>query len=286
MTPLTVTWAPTLPTDVGLDNLLKFTQSGFDNIKGTPNGIIHKKLTQVTFEENGHHFLPFIFGQLNFPFNMAVNFNIPLVFFGEDGDIEYGGSLERINQPTLESNYNISSKLKSKPPEYWSKFGIDNEELRYYMPPKNDRIQETKMEAHYMSYYEEWKPEQHYEIAKKHTGFEHLENRTEGTFTNYASLDDKTDGFHYYMAFIKYGIGRTTSDASHQIRDNIITRDEAVELVLQYDGEYPKLYEKEFLEYLEIDDQKLKQIIDKFRRSLIWGKDDDEWVLNHIVKKL
>ena len=32
--------------------------------------------------------------------------------------------------------------------------------------------------------------------------------RTEGTYTKYASLDDKIDGFFYYSAFIKFGYGR------------------------------------------------------------------------------
>ena len=31
--------------------------------------------------------------------------------------------------------------------------------------------------------------------------------RTEGTYSKYASLDDKMDGFHYYMRYIKLGWG-------------------------------------------------------------------------------
>ena len=86
--------------------------------------------------------------------------------------------------------------------------------------------------------------------------------------------------------FIKFGIGRATSDAAHQVRDGIITRDEAVDLVLQYDGEYPKLYEKEFLDYMEMDKNMLNQVFDKFRRPIIWKKDSDEWKLRQQVTKL
>ena len=35
-----------------------------------------------------------------------------------------------------------------------------------------------------------------------------LIERNEGTFSKYASLDDQFDGFHFYLAFIKFGIGR------------------------------------------------------------------------------
>jgi hypothetical protein len=55
--------------------------------------------------------------------------------------------------------------------------------------------------------------------------------RSEGTYSKYASLDDKLDGFHYYLGFIKFGIGRCTSDTAHEIRDKHITREEGIALV-------------------------------------------------------
>ena len=149
-----------------------------------------------------------------------------------------------------------------------------------------NELKKVGIEEHFFSYFENWKPEQHVEIAQKNLGFIPNDKRSEGTYTNFASLDDKTDGFHYYLMFIKFGIGRATSDAAHQVRDGIITRDEAVDLVLQYDGEYPKLYEKEFLDYMEMDKNMLNQVFDKFRRPIIWKKDSDEWKLRQQVTKL
>ena len=55
--------------------------------------------------------------------------------------------------------------------------------------------------------------------------------RTEGTYSKYASLDDRIDGFHYYTAFIKYGLGRASMDASQEIRNGQISRDEGMNLV-------------------------------------------------------
>jgi len=126
MHPLTVTWASSIPTEIGQKNLYDFIQSGYDNILGTPNGKIHRKLSKITFQEFGDNFLPFIYGQLNYPFQIAVKFNIPLIFYGEDGDVEYGGSFERFNQSQLDISYTIKSKFTSLPPEYWEKFGILN----------------------------------------------------------------------------------------------------------------------------------------------------------------
>ena len=154
------------------------------------------------------------------------------------------------------------------------------------MPPPINDLKDVGIQEHYYSFYEDWTPEKHYQVAKKHFGFNpNPMGRSEGTYTDFASLDDKTDGFHYYLMFIKFGIGRATSDAAHQIRQNIITRDEGVDLVLKFDGEYPKLYEKEFLDYMEMDSITLNQIIDKFRRPIIWKKDGKDWHLRQQVSK-
>ena len=287
MHPLTVTWASAITTDIGKQNLDAFIRSGFDNVLGTPDGKVHQKLSQITFKEFGDNFLAFGYGQLNFPIQTAVRYKIPLVMFGEDGDVEYGGSFERYDTPKFDFDYMVKTKFTSYPPEYWKSFGMKPEDLQRYSLPPLKEIKSNNVEVHYFSYYDFWDPQKHYDVAKKSTGFKpNPEGRSEGTYTDFASLDDKTDGFHYYMAFIKFGTGRATSDAQHQIRDGVLTRDEGVDLVRQYDGEFPTRDLKEFLEYMEMDMNTLYRTIDKFRKPLIWKKINDEWKLRQQVTKL
>ena len=207
--------------------------------------------------------------------------------FGEDGDVEYGGSFERYDTPKFDFDYMVKTKFTSFPPEYWKPFGMKPEDLQRYSLPPLKEIKSNNTEVHYFSYYDFWDPQKHYDVAKKSTGFKpNPEGRSEGTYTDFASLDDKTDGFHYYMAFIKFGTGRATSDAQHQIRDGVLTRDEGVDLVRKYDGEFPTRDLKEFLEYMEMDMNTLYRTIDKFRKPLIWKKINDEWKLRQQVTKL
>ena len=63
MNPLTVTWAPHAYTQIGWDNIQRFIHSGFDNIMGTPNGLVHRKMTAIAFNILGEPFQPFIYGQ-------------------------------------------------------------------------------------------------------------------------------------------------------------------------------------------------------------------------------
>ena len=292
MNPLTVTWASAISTDIGSQNLYNFIQSGFDNILLSPSGEIHRKLSRLSFIKYGENFLPFSYGQVHAPINIAVRYNIPFVMYGENGELEYGGSLKNFNKPIVDfgsDDYVIEQFAPSNQPtrpEEWSEEGITKQDLKMYRLPSLEEIKRVGVEEHYFSYYDKWEPEKHYEIAKQHLGFKPNPIRSEGTYTDFASLDDKTDGFHYYMMFIKFGIGRATSDAAHQIRDGVITRDEGVDFVRKYDGEIPKMYFQESLDYLNIDEETFWKTVDSFRRPLIWKKENNEWSLKQQVTKL
>ena len=139
---------------------------------------------------------------------------------------------------------------------------------------------------HWYSYYHKWIPQENYYYSLENTGFKANKGRSEGTYSKYASLDDKMDGFHFYMAFIKFGIGRATSDASHEIRDGHLTRDEGVALVRRFDGEFPSKYFDEFLEYIHMTEEEFWEVVDYYRRDHIWKKEYGEWKLIQQVSEL
>ena len=93
----------------------------------------------------------------------------------------------------------------------------------------------------------------------KNTNFQVNPNRTEGTYSKYASLDDKLDGFVLlFNVYQIWNLGRATSDSAHEIRDGKISREEAVSLVKKYDGEFPKKY-YQILKYCKLNNQSLKK---------------------------
>ena len=64
-----------------------------------PNGIIHRKLSKLAFELKGDAWEPFTFGQKSLAFHMADKYDIPLIFYGENGELEYGGTEKYKNMP-------------------------------------------------------------------------------------------------------------------------------------------------------------------------------------------
>ena len=284
MHPLCVLWEPFMYTDVGRRNIDAFKHAGFDVVSMAPNGLIHRKLARLAFEFYGDPFQPFVYGQLAWPMRAAVHFGVPLVMYGENGEAEYGGDPAANDMPCWSYREWERVYMKGAGVEKIVSLGIEfgaltHEEARdlspfYQMPSRSelngtafDRAEPT--EFHWFGYYRPWHPMENFYYACEHTGFEPNEERSECTYSKFASIDDKLDGLHFYMAFVKFGIGRCTSDASQQVRAGDITRDEALALVERYDGEFPKRHLTECLEYLGMDLNHLQTVIERFRAPWI-----------------
>ena len=134
-----------------------------------------------------------------------------------------------------------------------------------------------------MPYYLNYNPQSNFYFASENSDFKVNPYRSEGTYTKYSSLDDKLDNLHFYTWFIKTGRGRATEDAALEVRNGIITRSEAVALVKKYDGEFPKRYFKEILNYLDMTETDFYKIIDSFRPKHIWKKNQNVWELKQAV---
>ena len=74
------------------------------------------------------------------------------------------------------------------------------------------------------------------------------------------------------------------NDACRDIRDGLISREEAVALVKKYDTEFPEKYFQFFLEYIDIDEQKYWEVIDNARSPHLWEKIGNDWNLRHPCK--
>ena len=84
---------------------------------------------------------------------------------------------------------------------------------------------------HWWSYYKPWLPQENYYYASEHTGFTPNDKRTDATYTKFASIDDRLDPFHWYLAYIKFGYGRCTDHASKDIRAGLLSREEGKKLI-------------------------------------------------------
>lgn len=289
MNPLTVTWAPHRYTEVGWTNFQSMIDAGFDNILVTPNGIVHGKLTRLAFENLVNPFQPFIIGQKNVAPRLALQYGVQLIMYGEN-HAEAHNSIGENYSPLMNIEHFTRESEETDlyfggvPIHDLKEYGIEEKDMVLYKPLLAEPIRKAGIEVHYFSYYHNWSPQENYYYAMEHSGFQpNPDGRSEGTYSKFASLDDKIDGQHYYTMFIKFGQGRAMNDVCRDIRDGFITREEGIELVNKYDGEFPRKYFSEFLEYTGITEERYWEVIDNARSPHLWEHKNGEWRLKYKV---
>ncbi len=290
MNPLTVTWAPHLFTEIGWKNLQSWINSGFDNFLHTPNGRVHRKLTKLAFENIYHPFQSFIIGQKLIGPRFSVFYKVPLVFYGEN-QAEYGNNIKENDSPLMKKEFFLRSSNLDK--LFLSGLSVEQlvkdhhfsvNDLNPYLPIERNLLEKNNTEIHYLGYYIKWDPQECYYYSAEKCGFESNVERTEGTYSKYSSIDDVLDYLHWYTTFIKFGIGHATHDASQEIRNDKINREEAVSLVRKYDGELPKSMMDKILNYLDINQERFDILTDKSRSPHLWEKNDNCWKLKFQVE--
>jgi len=290
MHPLTVTWPPILYTDYGYRNWKNWLDvGGFDNMLFTRNGRVMNLLTRLSIENLFHPFQTFMLGQKNLGPKLAAKLGIPLVFYGEN-EAEYGNPIADTATSLRSRAYHTFNNLDEiflggvSLNELIEKHSLSISDLMCFLPAPADEITRTDVQVHYLGYYLKWTPQEVYYYAVENCGFKARPFRTQGTYSKYNSIDDKIDDLHYYTTYIKFGIGRATYDASQEIRNGHILRDEAVALVNRFDGEFPDRYFDEVMECIGMEPERFHELADRFRSPHLWGKDEaGRWKLRHTV---
>lgn len=289
MHPLTITWPPLLYTEYGYRNFLNWLEvGGFDNITFKPNGRVMKLLTRLSIENLLHPFQTFILGQKNLAPKIAVKYKIPLIFYGEN-EAEYGNPIADTSTSLRDKAFYTMNNLNEiylggiAIPELMDSYNLPLADLMAFLPADYKEIEQSSIDVHYLGYYIKWTPQEAYYYAVEHTNFQARPFRSQGTYSKYNSIDDKIDDLHYYTTFMKFGIGRATYDASQEIRNRHITREEGVALVKRFDGEFPDRYFNEVMDYLEMKPERFMELCDQFRSPHLWEKDDRGWRLKYAV---
>ncbi|MCL4456641.1 MAG: N-acetyl sugar amidotransferase [Nitrospirae bacterium] len=289
MHPLTVTWPPMLYTDYGYRNFRNWIEvGGFDNITFKPNGRAMKLLTRLSIENLLHPFQTFILGQKNIAPKIAVKYKVPLIFYGEH-EAEYGNPIADTTTSLRDKSYYTMHNLDDiylggiSIPELIEHYNLSLSDVMAFLPVDYRELEAFPVEVRYLGYYIKWTPQEAYYYAVEHTNFQARPFRSQGTYSKYNSIDDKIDDLHYYTTFMKFGIGRATYDASQEIRNKHITREEGVSLVKRFDGEFPDRYFHEVMDYLEMKPEQFFKLCDRFRSPHLWKKENGEWKLRHAV---
>ncbi len=277
MNPLCVCFETTNLTELGRQNIDNISKMGVDVIYFKKNYNAYKSMVIEGFKRVGDEMWPNHLGIFTIPINIAVKFNIPLIIWGENPQLEYGGPVESLENNILNRRWmeEFGGLLGNRIQDMVGVDGLTEKDLSPYFYPSDEDIERVGVVGLFLGHYFFWDARKQLEIVKQH-GFSVKEDGpVEGTYTNYENLDEKMHGLHDYLKYIKYGFGRATDHACIDIRNNRLTRDEGLKLLQKYEGRYPNESVNAFIKYSGMTKEEIDQILDSFTNSMLFQQAED-----------
>ena len=269
LNPLCVTWKTPGRSKLGHSNLNNLINLGVDHIDFTTNPSVEKLFTLKAFKKFGNPLIPMHMAMHAIPLQIAVNFNIPLILWGENSAFEYGGD-DKLMGDTLDhkwlKKYGVTNGTSYKD---WIDNDITKDCLSAYQWPSQEQQKMAGLKAVFMGYFFKWDPLTTYKIAKNH-GFISAKTPKTG-FYNYADIDDTfLITIHHWMKWYKFGFTRIWDNLSIEIRQGRMSREEAIEIIKKQGEENPIKEIKLICNYLEITQNEFFEIASGFRNLEIW----------------
>jgi hypothetical protein len=138
-------------------------------------------------------------------------------------------------------------------------------DLAPFLLPSAEEIKDKGVIALHLGNYVFWDGEKQTEILRDRYGWN--EDKVEGTYKRYKSVECIMPGVHDYTKFLKRGYGRGTDFAAQDRRAGLMTREEGNAIVREYDPAEPEILEY-YLSITGYTKEEFYAIMDKHRAKL------------------
>ena len=243
LNPLCVTSTTCDLSTLGRRNIENLKHLGVDYVEMSPNPLVRAKLNRIGLTQVGDISWPEHVGIFTIPVRAAVQFNVPLIVWGENSQNEYGGPAAAAGGSTLNRRWleEFGGLLGLRVSDLVGMEGIEARHLIPYSYPGDDELARVGVTGLFLGYYLPWDGLSNTLIAQSN-GFITYDKVVEGSMVNYENLDNHQTGIHDYFKFLKFGFGRATDLACLHIRRGRLTRQDGLDAVRRLDGGFPWEY--------------------------------------------
>jgi N-acetyl sugar amidotransferase len=278
MNPLCVTATTCDLTEIGRKNIENIKKLGVDYVEISPNPIVRRKLNRIGLTQVGDISWPEHVGIFTIPVRAAVQFNVPLIVWGENSQNEYGGPAGAAESNVLNRRWleEFGGLLGLRVTDLIGSEGLSKRDLIPYFYPEDEELSRVGVTGLFLGHYVPWDGLSNVLVAQAF-GFETSPSITLGSMVNYENLDNHQVAIHEYFKYLKFGFGRATDHACLHIRRGRLTREMGLSIVRRLDGRFPIEYLgkslEEVLKPLEISVEEFVKICDKFTNKKIFMRD-------------
>lgn len=271
--PLVVTASTCYLTPIGRENIDNLARHA-TTIEVTPNRTVRKKLNKYGLETVGDISHPEHMAIFSIPFRIAAKFGIPLIFYGESPQREYGGPLGTEEAVTMSRRWisEFGGLLGLRAADCVGVDGINERDMHDYMLPADDMV---GYEAYFLGQFLPW--DSHANADKAIRGGMLASRPSAANWWAHENLDNAMTGLHDYMMYRKYGYGRACTQLSVDVRHGYYTREEGLKFLARHDGLFPIQYAgvpvEDVLAYIGISREQLNAAIDRFTDWSLFDRD-------------
>ena len=262
--PLAVTFNHNWYSETGRYNLLNaLEQFNVDHIMFTPNRAVINKLARTSLAQIGDSCWHCHSGVGAFPLQVAVRFNIPLLIWGES-IAETSGRADFFD-PVIKFDRDYFIRVSAKvTAAAMVGNGLTMKDLQGFEFPSYEDVERVGVVGIHLGNFIFWDAERQMEFVRDKYAWR--EDKVEGAYKGYKSVECIMAGVHDYSKFIKRGFGRGTDQASDDVRAGLLTREEALELAKKIDSERPEALDY-YLKITGYTEQEFLDIIKKHRQG-------------------
>lgn len=268
-----------LPTQEGIENLnAMVTNLRVDLLKIHLKQSVYRKIRRKCFVEIGEPNWAEHCAMFASVTKIALLYRIPLIVWGEDIAVEFGGRTSNVQTPSAEEVMK-NDLIKSRRIQDWLDETMTERNVFFYHYPSQEELKKCGIRSIYLGYYDFWDGRAHLGLAEKYGFKPRREGPLSGNVIDYDNIDEKLCEINIWMKYIKFGFWRPTDQCCYQIWNGRMTREEAVKLVNEKQDEFPVEYFKDFLDYHQLTQDEFWSVVERFRNHDIWEKVNGRWRL-------
>ena len=256
MKPLLVcaAYPPRQMTHIGADNLSNLISMGFDIFVLTPAPQTAAELSLVSFKQFGNVCKSTELSLFSTVPRIAVEFDIPLIFWGENPALQVGDSAVLGEDEFDGNNLRKLNTLTQGGTEWIADALNQDTKIAHYLYPDEISFNKKKINIFYLgAAWDDWSMEQNSMYAAlQGLTLRPNDERLTGDLSNSSMLDEEFTNINMMLKYYKFGFGRATDLVNEAIRAQKITRKEGISLVEEFDGVCADIIIERYCQYVGI----------------------------------
>ena len=283
--PLTFSWKPRNRTKLGWKNLENLQELGVDHIDFTVNPVVERRFMLKALRISGSPSLPEHMAMFSLSLNTAIQQRVPLVIWGENPGLEYGGSRKFRESPIMDrewfQKYGVTNGTFA---EDWADEELPLNEMTAYRFPDDTSLSEHQIIPIFLGWFLPWDPIRVASDAQG-LGFVSAKRPVLGYYP-FSDLDAPFIVIHHFMKWFKFGFTRLWDNLALEIRYGRMSRDEAINYIRTNPEPLPQSQIKSLCQYLSLREDDFWKIVETHRNLQIWDKDaKGRWTLPGMIEE-